>query len=252
MKKYLSVFGLFARGSVYKVLITTVLMAIAEFIVFYHKLKYAIRLSAEFSMEHLETIIDQSMINWIFPLCALIITLTLFITGSENNNAKTGYTIRRLSISEREVFFCQTIYNILTYIFLWAVQAVTVFGLCVLYTNSAPTDAVGNQTIFLAFYRNELLHSIIPISDMSIWIRNIFIAIGLGFAAAEFPYKQRRHKNSITAIALLLYIIVFFSSGIGNFINSFMLSFVSICITAESLYTVFIKDEEEIIENETK
>ncbi len=252
MKKYLSVFGLIARGSIFKILTTSALMVAAEMILFYNRLNYALRLSEEFTMENLETVIDRSFIIWVFPICALIITLLLFITGSENSNTRTGYTIQRLSISERGFFFCQATYNSLVYIIFWAIQAVTVFGLCVWYAKTAPADYVGNQTVFLAFYRNEFLHNILPLSDTATWVRNIFLAAGLGFAAAEFPYKQRRHKNSITAIALLLYTIVFFSRELGNIFNAVFMSLVSICIIGETLYTVFKNDEEEVRENESK
>lgn len=253
MKKYISVFGLIARSSIYQIILTLIGMTAAEAIIFCNKLNYALRLySMEFSMEQLEDVIDKSMINWFLPLCLIIITLSLCIAGSEYSNTRTSYTIRRLSISEREFFFCQATYNTLVYIILWAVQTAIVFALCSWYITMAPAETVGNQTVFLAFYRNDLLHSLMPISEISVWVRNIFLAVGLGFAAAEFPYKQRRHKNSVTAIAFVLYAIVFFSREIGNLFNSVLMIFVSICIIAETLYTVFKQDEEEIIENETK
>ncbi len=253
MKKYSSVFGLIARGSVYEIITTMVLMVIAEIILFYNRLNHALRLvSADFSMEKIETVMDQSLIKWVFAVGAIIITLSLFIMGSENNNTKTNYTIRRLSISEREFFFCQATYNTLIYIILWAVQTALVFGLCIWYTNSAPENTIGNQTVFLAFYRNEFLHSLLPLDDAAIWVRNIALAIGLGFAAAEFPYKQRRHKNSTTAIALLLYAIIYFGRGIGDLFNAVLTIMLSLAIIGETLYTVFKNDEEEVIENETK
>lgn len=252
MKKYLSVFGLIARSSIYQIIATLVCMTVAEAILFYSKLDSALRFySMGFSMDRIEDIIDRSMINLLFPLCLIIITLSLCITGSEYSNTKISYTIRRLSISEREFFFCQATYNAFMYTLLWAVQAAVVFGLCSWYAATAPAEAVGNQTVFLAFYRNELLHSLMPISEISVWIRNIFLVVGLGFAAAEFPYKQRRRKNALTVVALALYAIVFFKLEIGNLFNSVIMILTSVCVIAETLYTVFSKDEE-IINDETK
>ena len=52
----------------------------------------------------------------------------------------------------------------------------------------------GSQTIFLAFYRSELLHSLIPLEEISRWVRNGVMALGLGACAALEPFLQRRKE----------------------------------------------------------
>lgn len=245
MKKYLSVFGLIARGSIYKVLACFILLISSERILFSVKLNEALKLySLDFSMHQLETLIDKSFISVCFATCFVLIVLSLCLMGSEYSNSQISYTIKRLRISERNLFFCQTVYNIIIFISLWAVQAFTVCILSFQYVHIAPSEVVGNQTIFLAFYRNDLLHNILPISDITVWIRNIFTAIALGFTAAEFPYKQRRKKIGATIIAFALYTICFFTKELANTFNTFITIVVSIAIIGETLYTVFKQDEE--------
>ncbi len=245
MKNYLSVFGLIARGSIYKVLICYILLMTSEILIFSAKLKDALKLySLDFSMKQFETLVDNSFISWCFAICFILIVVALCLMGSEYSNSQISYTIKRLRISERDLFFCQTIYNIIIFISLWAVQAFTVCMLSFQYVHLAPEEVIGNQTIFLAFYRNDLLHNILPISDIWVWIRNIFTAIALGFTAAEFPYKQRRKKIGATIIAFALYTIFFFVKELANTFNVFITIVVSIAIIGETLYTVFQQDEE--------
>lgn len=245
MKKYLSVFNLFARGSLYKVLICFILMVSAEAILFSIKLNETLNLYySGFQLNQLETVIDNSLIELIFTVCFILITWILSVMGTEYGNVQTSYTIRRLQISERKYFLCQATYNSLIYIIFWAVQTFTVFILCTVYIYSAPENMVGNQTLFLAFYRNGLLHSLMPISDIGLWIRNIILAIGMGFTTAEFPYKQRRKKFGATVIAYGLYIIIFFTMELSDTFNLFLTTIVSIIIIGETLYTMLIEDEE--------
>lgn len=245
MKKYISVFGLIARGSIYKIILCFILMMASEILLFSIKLENAINLhSMGFSMSQLENLIDNSFIKWVFSLGFILVTLNLCVMGTEYGNSQTSYTIKRLRISERNVFFCQAVYNTIIFISLWAVQALTVFILCLRYVHTSPEEVIGNQTVFLAFYRNDLLHNILPLSDILVWIRNIFIALGLGFTSAEFTYKQRRKKLGATVIAFALYTICFFSKELINTFNSYLTIIVSIIIIGETLYTVYKKDEE--------
>ena len=165
MKKHLSVFMLMARSSIYKVISVFVLMAVVEYGLVCMRLNQGVM-----SDQHnLEIVVDESRILWVFGAVFLLMTVFLCQTGC-GFSSKTGYTLRRLSISERMVFVWQSIYNMMCYCLLWFVQILVVFGLCNLYVNMAPEGFVTNQTIFLAFYRNDFLHSLLPMEDAGFWI----------------------------------------------------------------------------------
>ena len=145
-------------------------------------------------------------------------------------------TLDRLSISERCVFACQAVYNTFIYLFLWAVELAVCFGLCVYYTKAMPDAVIGNQTIFLAFYRNELLHALLPLSDVFVWIRNIFLIFGLSIATAEYPHKQRHKKIGASAIVMAVFTVIFFKTEPVNSFNTAIIIVTGIINAIEMFY----------------
>lgn len=242
MKKYTSVFGLFAKSSFIKILLVITAMASAQFYFFSAELnKYVDIYEYDFSIPTIESLIDSTRIDWIFGIAFVLVTLLLCLPGT-SFSSKTGYTLDRLSISERSVFFCQAAYNLLVYFFLWVAETAVCFGLCAYYTASAPTEILGNQTVFLAFYRNELLHALLPLSEVIVWIRNGFLLVALTIASAEYPYKQRRKKVGASAIAMTLFTLIFFCVSIADSFNTILVIVVSIINVIEMLYNFFSED----------
>lgn len=239
MKKHLSVFGLFARSSVYKVLGTMLAACAAQVALFI--MKYSAE-PDEIYVDRFESYIEKSHAYLLFCAALILITLLLCLPGTEYRS-KVGYTLRRLSISERAVFLHQAAFNIIVYIVFWAVQVTLVFALSIYYNATVPAKFVSNQSVFLAFYRSSFLHSLLPLSDILLWIRNILLFAALGFAAAVFTYNQRRKKFGVTAIALAVYILLFFSRGIGDISNCIITIIISALVIAHSIYTVSQKED---------
>ena len=53
------------------------------------------------------------------------------------------------------------------------------------------TDAIlSNQTVFLAFYRNKFMHSLLPMEDIYGWCTLIFFILMTGGLAAYFARSQ--------------------------------------------------------------
>ncbi len=246
MKKHLSVFGLFARSSLHRVLLILFAMCAIEIIFFHIELKNTLEIYEAVGSEisSLERIFARAATNVYFRIGLISITFLLCLPGCQFKS-RTGYTLCRLSISERATFFNQALYNILVYFMLFAVQLVVAFVLSQYYISMVPSDCISNQTVVLAFYRNEFLHSILPLEDIGLWIRNALLILSLGFATAEFPYTQRRHKFSPTAIALLPYTVVYFDQSIGNLFHVITTSIIALMIAGEVTYVLKRKDEED-------
>lgn len=242
MKKHLSVFGLFVRSSIYKVIGILLIMCALEILLFHTELKGALSdynsESEHNTFAQLENIFSDSIAPWCFALAFALITVALCLTGTEYKS-KTGYTLRRLSVSEKHVFFYQALCNFFMYFLLWATQAALCYILSLYYINSSPEAFLGNQTVFLAFYRSKFLHAVLPLSNALLWVRNFLLIIALSLSSAEFPFKQRRKSFSVTIIALCVYCIAFFSREIGDIFSIVTVLIVSIAVTAEMLYTVF-------------
>ncbi len=245
MKKHLSVFGLFARSSIYKVLLILLAMCAVEVAFFHFELQDALEAYEVVGsgMASLERLFARAATNVYFRVALVLISIVICLPGCEFKS-NTSYTLRRLSVSERATFFHQAAYNTLVYVMLIAVQLVVAFGLSQYYVATVPAECISNQTITLAFYRNDFLHSLLPLEDVGLWIRNGLLILSFGLAAAEYPYRQRRHKFSATAMALGIYTIVYFDQSIGQLGHVITTSTIVLMIIGEVIYSLTRKDEE--------
>ena len=100
------------------------------------------------------------------------------------------------------------------------------------------------QTVFLAYYRSDLFHALLPLDDIIIWIRNFLVCIGLGIAAAAFPYRQREGKFGSEIVVLVCLSLVWFVSGLGNYQLDVLLLSGFIITAMEAIYHVFSTEED--------
>ena len=246
MKKQLSVFGLFARSSIFKVLGILFLMGAVEALFFQMELRDALEAyEAGKFLPSLERIFSQAAANAYFRVALVLITVVLCLPGCEFKS-HTSYTLRRLSVRERTTFLHQAAYNTLVYGMLLAAQLVVIYALSCYYIAAAPVECVSNQTLTLAFYRNAFLHSILPLEDIGLWIRNGLLIVCLGLTTAEYPYSQRRKKFSWNALVLVMYVIAYFDREIGDLWNVILTGFVALMMIGEVVHALMKKDEEVI------
>ena len=194
MKKHVSVLMLFAGSTFWKVLGILALLAVADWGVLYY-----------FSTQ--QAMLDQ-IFNygfWVFLVVSALMTWVLARVGCAYGS-QTGYTVWRLRISEKSYFLWQSLYNTICYFVLWAVQAAVLYGFAMWYTTTADPSLIGEQTIFLGFYRSEFAHAVLPMEDVWMWVRNVTVFIGMGVTSAHFSYQQRfgRHGNEVMVMLVLL------------------------------------------------
>ena len=247
MKKHLSVLGLFARSTLLPILGLLLVMGAVEFLFFHMELQNALTAhdaGVGDGFPQLERLLDRSAANVWMALSFVLITAALSLTGCQFRTA-TGSTLRRLSVSENAVLLWQFVYNTLIYLLLAAAQTVICYGLCRYYLAAAPAEAISNQTLFLSFYRSELLHSLLPLSDLALWIRNLLLAPALGLAAAIFPYKQRNGFYSGSVIFLTAFAVITFERGIGEFSHIAITACVGMIVVCELAGFLLTRDREE-------
>lgn len=209
----MSVLMLMARSTIYKVLGLLTLMVVVEGGLFC----YTLSLGFGEINYGLELLIRQSRISWVFGAAFVAVTYLLTRTGWKGGS-KQGYTLMRLSISERWVFFWQSVYNAVCYVILWAVQVLVVMLLCWVYTIQAPEGYVTGQTVFLAFYRSDFLHSLLPFEDALLWVTNILLVASLSICAAHYPMEKRRGKRFEEITGMSCAAIAWFTRGIGDIV----------------------------------
>ncbi|MBQ7983630.1 MAG: hypothetical protein IJ302_08670 [Clostridia bacterium] len=252
MKKYLSVFAMLARGSFFRILLLLCLMAAGQCGRFLHRLQNELTLYEsrvqQFAGEaaeltRLESLINVSTVSGTFAAAFLLICIVLCLPGC-GWGANCGYTLRRLRISERAVFVIQALYNAMVFVILWAAEVLICLFLCRAYVNAADPSLVSHQTVGLAFYRNDFLHSLLPMADITVWIRNIIMLAVLSLAAASFPSNQRRGKFAADIVSYALLSVIFFTRSVGDGFNTFITVFFGLCIAAEVIWKVFANEEE--------
>ena len=207
MKKHSSVFMLMARSTIYRVLGLLIVVAVAEAGLFWLRLQQGI-IDGNFS---LEAIISESRLSW---ACAAFFLFVNVILSWGSYTISDTYTAARLSVSGKAVYLWQCVYNTLCYLLFWMVQILIGIGLCRVYEAMAPAEFVSNQTVFLAFYRSNFLHSFLPFEDTWVWVRNILLVVALGICSSRIPGKNR--KIGIGSCFLIAATGVFFVQGIGE------------------------------------
>lgn len=247
MKKYISIFELFARNTIYKIVLVLVAMGIAQ-IAMFHKEMLEWSPTAYYDsdlliIEHytLEYMVDRSNSIIFMGIAFVLITVILCWNGC-NIGSKSSYTLQRLQVTEKKIFIMQSIYNSLCYVLLLGAQIGIFFIQSSLYV--AQAGHVTNQTVFLAFYRNDFMHSVLPLEGTMRWVVSVLMVLGCGMSAAVFTYLQRRGKVAWSLFMVVACALVGFEQGLGDQEAVLMASI--ICgIVFISAYVRKIQQEEE-------
>lgn len=194
----------------------------------------------------LEYVIDKSHIAFVFFIAFVIMDIFLISFAGYEKIETHRYTLMQLSVTRKEVYYLQSIYNTLCYLLFWAMQILIVMLLGYLYVKNAPAEYVTGQTIFFAFYRNSFLHSLLPFEDFPYWIRNILLCIALGLMSAMYLTEESKPKRTYGAFWGIAY--VTFIGRVGDYGLCIILGiFAIVCIMVEIHY-INKKEKEEIAE----
>lgn len=208
MKRYLSVFEMITRSSIYKVLLILGVLVATETAFFYHAMNFSNEIT-------IEGYIEESFYSVIFQVAYLLITIVIVFSGM-NVGSVQSYTLKRLSIKEKSIFLLQALYNLFAYMLLWGTQLIVLLINITIYLKNLPDGVViTNQTMFLAFYRSTFMHSILPLEDAPGWIILTLIAVTGAVATAEFTRLQRGGKFGFELLVLVAAVLVYMPRELG-------------------------------------
>jgi len=185
MKQHISYWMLLCRSTVFKILALFAAMTVVEAGLFFVRGRDAIGL---------EQMVDAAWMKWVFGVALIAMAVILDNVLCESGG-KLDYTLRRLRLKRRSLFIWQAVYNFLCLVLLWLVQLFVALLLCWLWMRER--EGVSSQALFLAFYRNEFLHALLPLEDISLWVRNVAVFALIGVAAACAPVCVRRGKRCV-------------------------------------------------------
>ena len=239
MKKRLSILMLAARFTIYRVILLLLGMSIVQVGLFW------LALGKE-KTAGLNVLLENNNNGWVAVIGFLLLCVLLGKSVNGAGGSMSAYTVDRLSVSEKEFTGCFALYNGLMFLVFWIWEALTVLSMCMIYMWQVPQEVVvGPQTIFLASYRVEYLHRLIPLADISGWVRNGAFVVALGICTAANAYHERGGRKGVAiwftaAIALW---------GICNekFRNSsmdVMFAVASVLVAVIAVYMVICKERE--------
>lgn len=241
MKRYVSVFEMLVRSSIYKVLAVLALMVIVEVIM----LICAWLQPIATMQPNIEEWVERSRIMIPFLAAYWLVTKVLSSSGT-NTGSMQAYTLQRLRIPEKKLYLLQCIYNMFIYTLLWMTQLLLLFVATDIYMNYKTGVIITNQTVFLAFYRNAFMHSILPLEDIFGWSTLVFYIVMTGFLAANYARGQRNGKVIWALIVFIALAVVCFKRGLGvePFFPLMMVLLWSMYLLARALTNKGVQEDE--------
>lgn len=209
MKRYLSLFGLWARQCVYKFMLLLLLMTVAETVLFVVQINGGREL--EYAIVH---------IGYVCTVGFSILCAIMSATGCQSSG-RLGYTLARLRVIKWGAFLCHWLHNTIYFFLFWCAQTGIVLGLCQLHKYVSGVD-YGPQALLLASYRMDFFHSLLPLDDWGVYVCNALAVLALGAATAQFSVLERCGRRGKAAIFMAALSMGFFKRGIGSATNGIM------------------------------
>lgn len=228
MKKHVSVLGLCIRANFKQALELYAALLLLDVLSF--GLRFRMQPMEAQSLEYLLRDLPR-----ILAAVFTVLTLTLCRLGSRREE---GYTLERLSIHWRTVYFWQALANSAFYFLLLAVQALTAVALSRYFYSRCPE--AGNQTLFLAFYQMDFLHALLPLDDFYRYLDNGLLILCLGLVTTSVPALRRRGKFPWEFLVVTASVLLFFVQELER---NGLLPFFSLFITVYALFHVLRKED---------
>ncbi len=196
-KLVLSILGLLSGASIYKVFTVLAVMGFSEIALFFYC-----------AQKDTERLLENALYNrQIYPIFFLALGLVFFLLMRTEGmmGEKGGATMRRLRLSGIQIFLVETCYNLVCILLVFAVQIwILIVALKIISGGSS-------EEFFLAFYRVEFLHSLLPLAEGRKWIKNLLLVLAFSVGAAS-GFGER---ESILFTVIFPLTLVWFINPIG-------------------------------------
>ena len=238
MNRYLSTVGLYARSSLYKILLITLVTALlAGFLVYRYPAPQEITKYYEdfngnqvpytYDTPYLDDVIGLSRAPVVCAVGFTAIVAVMCLTGC-GYGVKTDYTVRRLRVREKTACMLWAGYHAALLLFFWAVLALTLYGMMRLRCGMEAPDwygaEAGPQTMMMLCYTDTFLHHLFPMQDPAMWGSSVSSVLAVAFTTVLFSYRQRH--GSFSPLVLLA-----LGGTIGSFFCGLMLSTTYVLLT---------------------
>lgn len=236
MNKYVSVFALFVRAALGKVLTALGVLTVAETGMWI--------VATKFTELSFHATVEQALFLQMFQVLWYVLAVLLMLSPGFKDS-KPGYTLRRLAVSEKAAMYLQAACN--AFMLLLACAWQLALALCFAgWHHSLHPHTYSHQTLLLEFYKSPLLHNLLPQGDYVRWMANGVMVLLFGMCTARTAYLLRRGKRAIGSMVLVLMMPTMLSpdrSGDGGMV----LDLICVCfgLVALALCVIVQRDWEE-------
>lgn len=209
MKRHVSVLAMWARTNLRRVLVLLGLMAVFETALF------------AVQVNRLPGAALEDVLKGV-PLIGIVTLqfLMFFLCYSGDEEKGVGYALGRLSIREETAIVWKGVCNGVYLLVFWAVQTVLAVLFARWYAASLDPASRTAQTVFLAFYRVPFLHGLLPLGELTGYVRNLLLVLGVGLESGATAYRWRRGGRFPLAFAAEVIALVFFAKRPGDLSDS--------------------------------
>lgn len=200
MQKYISVLMLIASCSIKKIAAILAIMFTGEMAAYMIIGRNAMYLDSALGYIRIPT---GAIIFGAYA--GIFFVLTQFGKG---RGADPTITLDRLRVSRSSVFAMQIIYNTCMFTIFWGVQVAIYLLMIKLYCTANP-DAVGAQSVFMAFVKNTLPHSFLPMAHPVVLIRNIVLVVMMGVVSSCASFEKKYSKQFPALSAAIIFAAAF-------------------------------------------
>lgn len=228
----LALWALLAGSSILKILAVLAVMVFVEGILFFRTAWGEWGYPAGY--RSLEAVVEDSRISVVF-LAALGLIYLILVWTEGRLEVKSGGTMGRLRLSERESFWIRTVYNAACLTLLFAVQIWLCIWMAWVHGREAQEAGDLSWRWFLAFYRIDFLHCLLPMAEALKWVRNILLVLSFSVEAAGRAGK----KEYILSILLYILAAGWFVSPLGGYVTDWLGILLYAFVSAVSLRRVY-------------
>lgn len=203
----LSLWALLAKSSIYKLIAVFAVMVLTEILLYYGCLKLERGYTLNGTME-------SSHISAVFLVAMGLVFFILARTEGLMEERSRG-TMLRLRLSGREIFVIKTLYNVFCLVLLFILQIWLAIWMVRFYGEVMTDIYASPQRLFLAFYRIDFLHCLLPMAETGKWIRNLLFLLAFGMEAAGGWTGKTEMKNYIPMLLLYFLTVNCFVGSVG-------------------------------------
>lgn len=229
MRRYWSVILLAARGVTGKLLALLAALAAAE-----AALVAGLGLRAEF----LAHMLDFSHLSLAFRGAILVLAVICCLWGSDLRGGRCQYTLGRLQVGEMTTVVLWGLCYALAFLALMGFQLLLILGACgwFAYVHGGFSSA---QTLFLAAHQDNLFHSLLPLEDWAIYIRNGFFALSQGLTCSAWSFWRRRNAPGMAVFGMALMAVCFFPLSTGSGPDGLVMGILALAVAATAMVFVW-------------